>query len=939
MASWNICRGLNAKEAEIKELLNSQNLDLLHLQETDIREYKPRSSFHIQGYEAFTHAGDKKRTITLVKENCFHSIRELDYADGRPEVWLEVKCHGGKLITIGNIYREHQPANGSSQMDAIEALQVIMEEAASDGKRVIMCGDLNLDFSDEKRATPLLRKFKNTLLNAGYGLHGFGETFTRKVKGTVWSSSLDWLITNAVTGGHWKKEIGTSDHHAIGWHIHTIRPKTGKKTVKTRNLRKLTENRSVLLSLLLEHPWESLPGMELDNQAEALTTWLCQSLDQISPMITRETKNSRQPRPSETLQHVRKQRDAARRQGNHRLFKRMRNKAVLLSRQEKQKQNQDRIQNAPNSVWQILKEVQGQSEKQEVNIKDSNGKEVSGKLAADEFCLSFLEKIRGLKEDMRYDPNHTSTAEQHARRLGLSANSIAFSEVTEDDVLRAIRKSKNSKTTDIYGISPYLIKLLAPALIPHLTFIINQSLLNSQVPLSWKTAKVIPLHKKKAKNEPKNYRPVSILPSFSKVLEAVVKEQLERQLEALGVFPRSQHGFRRDRSTVTAVASLEHDVRRALHEKKKAGALLFDLSAAFDTIDANILCERLRKYGAKETVCDWLHSYLSGRKQTVLYQGENSDILASETGAPQGSALSPLLFITAIADIDQVIRDLDGVFLVGYADDTTLVAVGETVEEVREKLQKGATLILQYMRSSGLVANPEKTHFIMFTKANQEPLEVGHSLITESNTVELLGIRLSKTLSWQPHIAELEVELKKRIGILRRLSWHLPRKTMVKCLTPVFTSKLCYGLELITKPPVFTETEQQNCSFISKLQILHNDAMRAVLNIRRSDRISQKELLRKSNQLSVAELASRATTSLAYNFFSSNEAKCLNRVQERFDQWQVSRDTRQREAFPPQKMSDSLLARLAKCWNTIPEEIKKEDKKKALKKIKQLYIQ
>ena len=826
----------------------------------------------------------------------------------------------------------------NNKADQAEALQTTMEELANKGKKVIICGDLNLDFSDSKRATPLLKSFKNTLLRAGLELHGFGETFIRRVKDTVWSSSLDWLITNIATEKHWKKEKGASDHHVIGWHINTIRPKSDKKMVKSRNLSKITENRNILLSLLLEHPWESLLDMELDNQAEALTTWLCQSLDQISPVISRQIKCVRQPKPSEKLQHIRKQRDAARREGDHKLFKKMRNRAVLLSRQERQNQNRERITNSPNSVWQILREVQGQAEKQEVDVKDRNGREVSGKLAADEFCWSFVEKIRGLKKGMCNGSNHMTTAEQHARGLALSANSIDFIEVKEEDVLRAIRKSKNSKTTDIFGISPYIIKLLAPALIPHLTFIINQSLLSSKVPSSWKTAKVIPLHKKKARNDPTNYRPVSILPSFSKILEAVVKEQLEKQLEGLGVLPRSQHGFRKDRSTVTAVASLEHDVKRALHGKKKAGALLFDLSAAFDTIDTTILCDRLRKYGAKQAVCDWLQSYLSGRKQTVLYQGESSDILANETGAPQGSALSPLLFITMIADIDQVIQDLEGLFLVGYADDTTLVAIGDTEEEVRRKLQEGSERILQYMTTSGLIANPEKTHFIMFSKADQEPLKVGECSIQESKTVVLLGMRINKTLSWQSHITELETELRKRIGILRRLSWHLPRKTMLQCLTPVFTSKLCYGLELITKPPAYFETHQPSCSSISKLQVLHNEAMRAVLNVKISDKISQKELLKKCNQLSVAELSSRATTNLAHSFFNSNEAMCLNRVQERFDHWQVFRDTRQSEAFPPQKMSESLLARLVKCWNTVPNEIKKEDKREAFKRIKKLFV-
>ena len=123
---------------------------------------------------------------------------------------------------------------------------------------------------------------------------------------------------------------------------------------------------------------------------------------------------------------------------------------------------------------------------------------------------------------------------------------------------------KASKTQDVDGISPFLVKLAAKALVVPLTLIINFSLLEGKVPQHWKKAKIIPIHKKGSKKDRSNYRPISILPTFSKLLEAVVKKQLSTQLEALGVLPTTQHGFREDHSATTAVAVLEHDIKKAL---------------------------------------------------------------------------------------------------------------------------------------------------------------------------------------------------------------------------------------------------------------------------------------------------------------------------------------------------------------------------------------
>lgn len=126
------------------------------------------------------------------------------------------------------------------------------------------------------------------------------------------------------------------------------------------------------------------------------------------------------------------------------------------------------------------------------------------------------------------------------------------------------------------------------------------------------------------------------------------------------------------------------------------------------------------------------------------------------------------------------------------------------------------------MSKSGLVANPDKTHFLMFSSKGQEPIKVGNESIKESEKEKLVGITVSKSLRWSDHVEELEKDLRVRIGVLRRLSWHLPRSALLGCLNAVFTSKLSYSLELVSDYIKHEDSAKSSCDIINRLQRLQS---------------------------------------------------------------------------------------------------------------------
>ena len=399
-------------------------------------------------------------------------------------------------------------------------------------------------------------------------------------------------------------------------------------------------------------------------------------------------------------------------------------------------------------------------------------------------------------------------------------------------------------------------------------------------------------------------------------------------MEALKIIPLSQHGFRKDRSTITAVATLEQDLKLARKAKKCAGVLFLDLSAAFDTIDGKILSQKLETYGASQRVTKWIKSYLSEREQAVSYQQGISAMKVNNFGAPQGSILSPFLFSVLVSDMEECLGEL-GVKIISYADDTTVYAVGESIQEVCELLSVAAERLLIYMKHSGLAVNEEKTNLVMFGSDGAAQVKVGKEMIKESPSEKLVGVWLTRDLSWEKNLREQEAALQGRIGILRRLSWHLPQKTVLKCIAPVFTSKLTFSLELMADPLKHYSNEHPKCTTIIRLQRLLNEAVRAALGLKRIDKVSEEELMKRSGQTKVAVLAERALVNHAWNALATEERRCVSEIAKRVEWGQTTRVTRQSEGnfIPPQSLQDTLVAKACKIWNILPENIKKETSK------------
>ena len=310
------------------------------------------------------------------------------------------------------------------------------------------------------------------------------------------------------------------------------------------------------------------------------------------------------------------------------------------------------------------------------------------------------------------NPSNRSPTElivQNPNLFSLSSNNL-----TKNEILEATKLLKDKKTADHTGISTNFIKQTIPAFIDPLFHILKLSFSTGVVPMQFKIAKVIPIFKSGDRNQMDNYRPISLLSSFSKIMEKIIAARLLDFLDANNMLSKWQFGFRPGHSTTHPMVHFLNKISTALNKKQHTISIFCDLKKAFDTCNHKILISKLEKYGIKNIELTWFKSYLENRKQFVSIKEKCSPLLDITLGVPQGSILGPLLFLLYINDLPLASKLLTLLF----ADDTTLLFSHDDINVLIEEVNKEFKKVCEFFRTNRLVLHPDKTKFIIFSCSN-----------------------------------------------------------------------------------------------------------------------------------------------------------------------------------------------------------------------------
>ena len=313
--------------------------------------------------------------------------------------------------------------------------------------------------------------------------------------------------------------------------------------------------------------------------------------------------------------------------------------------------------------------------------------------------------------------------------------------VRSKEIYDVIRNFKNKATLDT-KISALKIANTSRKFTETLAKVIDKSFTEGVFPHQLKSARVVPIYKEGNKTCVENYRPISLLSSFSKIYEKLMHNRVIKFLDQNGSLHDMQYGFRPGRSCEHALLKAQDEILGSLSKRQVSILLLIDFSKAFDMVEHEILIDKLYHYGIRGAALQWFKSYLHNRMQFVTIDGVDSGVNNMKYGVPQGSILGPLLFIIYVNDIPQISNFAKFVL---YADDANIIITGDNMSEVNMHLRDLCTKLVDWVEINGLALNLKKTKYMIFSRQNSvkelpTPLIMSGKKIEQTHEARFLGV-------------------------------------------------------------------------------------------------------------------------------------------------------------------------------------------------------
>jgi hypothetical protein len=748
---------------------------------------------------------------------CIFTGCDLEYIERRDicnlsvELVFEVCCiEILKLnIIIINIYWPMRNRNSDTFFTSLENMLKILIKKDSQ-KNIMIGGDFNIDFLNKCHHQSNLSTLMST--------YNFTQQINEPTRVTSTSSTcLDLLFTNFnlknLNTDVKIYDYGLSDHKGIIVNIQCAPHKSPTYYTKKRiykenrtnlfkehlkyinwhnlfvNNNSVNENYNIFLQKINEIHNNCIPIINIKFKNIKRKTWLTKGI-RISCKHKRLIKILISQYKNPILEKYYKQ------------YSRHLKNIVISS---KKLCNINRIKNSRNinkTIWSIVKEKTNKNSKRSVknlSLNINNTLVQEPHLVADAFNEYFVSVGE-------HDAAGEPFAAPSVPVSSFIQNSFYLKPVDIKEVIQIIKKLKNKMSFGFDEIPPMLIKKCSQELALPLTLLINQSFNEGVVPDKLKISVVKPIFKSGDTTKTDNYRPIALLPSFSKIFETAMTNRLSSFCEKFNIIDDNQNGFRRNRSTTIAVFKYNQKILDIINKKNYAVGILLDMSKAYDRVLPNVLLKKLYSIGIRGVAHDWIRSYFKNRTQFVEIQhkcsAQNTIVNVRSERAiltksiPQGSVIGCLLFLIYINNIPDTIKDR----CILFADDISVILPIKNDSEVNNKLQTVTNDLISWLRGLNLILNLKKTKLMIFKPYQKKPLTINFSIdnikLECVSNFPLLGIKIDSNLNWKYHTEHVLNKLSRFTYALYELKRSTDTNTAKMAYHAYAHSWLRYGIPL-----------------------------------------------------------------------------------------------------------------------------------------------